>query len=344
MKILYGVTGEGLGHAMRSRVVAEHLRARGHEVKIVAPKRAHDYLKRHHDDVTEIQGLAMTYVKGGVSRVRTIARTGKMARSVLSEGLELFRGPLAAFQPDACITDFDSFSHVFGLVFGRPVISLDHQHVIDRCDHAPAITDRLPRDFVLTRALVRAKLPGCAHYLITSFYFPTPARDNTSLVGPNLRPEVLARTPSSGEHVLVYQTGVATPALLSALHAVNAKFVLYERGATPREDRNLSIRAFDEPRFLDDLASARAVICNGGYTTISEALYFGKPVLSVPLRHQGEQELNAAYLDELSLGRTTDKVGAGVVRDFLARPPTARPIAPGNADALARIDNLLEAA
>jgi len=31
MKILYGVVGEGMGHAMRSRVVLEHLVASGHE-------------------------------------------------------------------------------------------------------------------------------------------------------------------------------------------------------------------------------------------------------------------------------------------------------------------------
>ena len=36
MKILYGVVGEGMGHAMRSRVVLEHLVAQGHEVEIMA--------------------------------------------------------------------------------------------------------------------------------------------------------------------------------------------------------------------------------------------------------------------------------------------------------------------
>jgi len=32
MKILYGVVGEGMGHAIRSRVVLDHLLATGHEV------------------------------------------------------------------------------------------------------------------------------------------------------------------------------------------------------------------------------------------------------------------------------------------------------------------------
>src|SRR5687767_7766027 len=35
MRILYGVVGEGMGHATRSRVVLAHLLASGHEVKVV---------------------------------------------------------------------------------------------------------------------------------------------------------------------------------------------------------------------------------------------------------------------------------------------------------------------
>ena len=40
MKILYGVVGEGMGHAVRSRVVIERLLARGYEVEIMASGRA----------------------------------------------------------------------------------------------------------------------------------------------------------------------------------------------------------------------------------------------------------------------------------------------------------------
>ena len=40
MKILYGVCGEGMGHATRAAVVIEHLRARGHQVLVVASGQA----------------------------------------------------------------------------------------------------------------------------------------------------------------------------------------------------------------------------------------------------------------------------------------------------------------
>ena len=42
MRILYGVVGEGMGHAMRSRVVLEHLFGQGHEVEIMVSGRASD--------------------------------------------------------------------------------------------------------------------------------------------------------------------------------------------------------------------------------------------------------------------------------------------------------------
>jgi len=57
MKILYGVPGEGMGHATRSRVILDHLATRRHQVKIVVSGRADGYLKKLFPDVEEIRGL-----------------------------------------------------------------------------------------------------------------------------------------------------------------------------------------------------------------------------------------------------------------------------------------------
>ncbi|MEZ4256819.1 MAG: glycosyltransferase family protein, partial [Polyangiales bacterium] len=59
MRILYGVVGEGMGHAMRSRVVIEHLLRAEHEVEVVASQRAVDYLRRYFPEVHRIHGLHM---------------------------------------------------------------------------------------------------------------------------------------------------------------------------------------------------------------------------------------------------------------------------------------------
>ena len=55
MKILYGVVGEGMGHAMRSRVVLEELRKR-HEIQVVVSGRAYDYLQQRAGNVVTDDG------------------------------------------------------------------------------------------------------------------------------------------------------------------------------------------------------------------------------------------------------------------------------------------------
>ena len=44
LRVLYGVNGEGMGHATRSHVVIEALLAAGHDVRVVASGAAFRYL------------------------------------------------------------------------------------------------------------------------------------------------------------------------------------------------------------------------------------------------------------------------------------------------------------
>src|SRR6188508_485086 len=72
MKILYGVVGEGMGHAMRSRVILEHLVAQDHEVEIMASGRAVDFLAKRFEGVNKIHGLHMIYEENRVKPMKTL--------------------------------------------------------------------------------------------------------------------------------------------------------------------------------------------------------------------------------------------------------------------------------
>ncbi len=343
MRILYGVTGEGLGHAMRSRVLLDLLRADGHDVLVAASARAATYLAARGHRVVTIDGFSLQYADGALLRARTLGRTLRTAPASLARNLAAAHEHVDPFAPQVCVTDFDSFAHAWGLRNRVPVISVDHHHVITRCVHDRAVRARLPRGFSLTRALVRTKLPGCRRYIASSFYqpgvHPRYAHD-TVVTAPVLRPEVLPLTPAVGEHVLVYQTSHARSRAEEVLRAFPATtFVVYGRGKDERVG-NVQFRAFDEGRFLDDLASARAVITNGGHTVMAEALYLAKPLLSVPVRHQGEQELNAAYLQHLGYGHAARRLDDLSLGRFLRwidtpeRPPVPR--VPAGNDVVAR--------
>ena len=308
---------------MRARTIASCLTARGHDVKIAASGRAVGILRGHGFDVTEIDGMTMRYEAGAVRRARTVADLLRQAPRAIRRNA---RAALATgFVPDAVVTDFDSFAHAIGKILNVPTISVDHQHVFDRFHHPPRVVARLSSDRA-ARAFVSAKTARCDAYVVTSFFFPRERARNTTptfLVGPIVRPELERVTPTSGEHVVVYQTTAGDPRLLEALRGARARFVVYGLGRSEKLG-NVELRAFDEAAFVSDLASARAVIANGGFTAISEAVYLGKPILSVPVRGQPEQELNAAWVGELGVGESAPLLSSRVIDEFLARAPHFR--------------------
>jgi uncharacterized protein (TIGR00661 family) len=352
MRILYGVVGEGMGHATRSKVVCEHLLARGHEVKIVVSGRAHDFLARTFRDVVEIKGLTIRYVDNRVDIDGTLARNVLAAPWMLAANVGAYFERVARFRPDAVISDFDSFAYFFAKRHRLPIMSIDNQQIISRCKLGKFAKQGVKVDYQMTKTFVRAKLPACDHYVVTTFFFP-PVRKRyekeTTLVPPILRPAIVdaKKRTRPGEHVLVYQTSTSDTRLVEELNAVQGeKFVVYGLRKSARRG-NCTLKEFSEDGFVDDLAMARAVVTNGGLTLIGEAVYLGKPVFSVPVRNQYEQTLNARYLEELGYGLSAERVQADLLRLFLQETPKyatrlAKHRQDGNRELLDVVDRVLE--
>jgi len=326
MRILYGVVGEGMGHATRSKVVCQHLIERGHEVKIVVSGRAHALLSQAFDDVVEIRGLTIRYVDNRMDPTGTLARNVLAAPAMLAANVGTYLDKVARFRPHAVISDFDSFAYLFGRRHRLPILSIDNQHIISRCRLGKFAKAGSKVDYEMTRAFVRAKLPSCDHYIVTSFFEPdirNKFRKTTTLVPPILRQPILAagKRARPGPHVLVYQTSTSDSTLLDQLEKVrDREFIVYGLRRSARRG-NCTLKEFSESGFVEDLATARAVVCNGGLSLIGEALYLGKPVMSVPVHHQYEQILNARYLEHLGYGLEAPCVDAQLLQAFLNETP-----------------------
>ena len=74
---------------------------------------------------------------------------------------------------------------------------------------------------------------------------------------------------------------------------------------------NVQFRPFSEAGFIEDLATASAVIASAGFTLMGEAVALGKPMLAIPLRRQFEQLLNARYLSQSGYGLEASDLGDG---------------------------------
>jgi uncharacterized protein (TIGR00661 family) len=331
VRILYGVVGEGMGHAIRSRVVLDEL-ARHHQLEVVVSGRAHDYLKTIETDrlgVNRIWGLSIVYEDNRVRNFQTLLANvkGALVKGGWPENIRAFFDIAERFQPEVVISDFESWSYLFAKAQGLPVLSIDNQQLVARCELAPEVVAGHDAEFQLTRAIVKAKLPGCFHYLVTTFFQPPVVKRRTTLVPPILRPQVLEARPEDGEHLLVYQTSTSYGDLLEHLRVTGVECRIYgvRRGIEKEErDGNLRFMPFSDAGFIEDLRTARGVVANGGFTLLGEAVYLRRPVLSVPVGKQFEQVVNARYLELEGYGVAADEVTGPVLGDFLSRAPDLR--------------------
>jgi uncharacterized protein (TIGR00661 family) len=326
VRILYGVFGYGRGHATRALSLLPDLR-RKHDVLILAGGDAYDAIAPSHP-VVRISTLRYEY---GTDGKRSLSKTfGENLRHVADvafrgAGFRAVASLARDFRPDVAICDAEPWTHATAARLGVPRISFDHFGILAYCPPPMPWTDRARslRDVSAYRALM-----GTPDRVIVSSFYDGGARDpRVRFVGPLLRPEVLRRRATAGEHLLVYLNHGAhqlTPRVEEALRTIRLPVIVY---GTPRRgvDGNLSFRAPSNEPFLDDLASCRAVFSTAGNQLVGEAIWLGKPMLVMP-EHTVEQRLNAAAVERLGIGRQVrhTTVAAPVIESFLAAEETFR--------------------
>src|ERR1700694_1071863 len=227
MRILYGVVGEGMGHAIRSRVILDEL-VKKHDVQVVVWGRAYDSPAKPpggagsagdgaepqaeplaaHLSVKKIWGFTIVTEDNEVRNFKTLLETVKGALGGgWPKNIKAYFDVADSFRPDVVISDFESWSYLYAVNHRLPVISVDNMQIINRCRHEPEIVRGHEASFQIAKGIVKAKVPGAYHYLITTFFYPPVRKKRTSLHPPILRPEILDAKAgvTRGDPVLVYQ-------------------------------------------------------------------------------------------------------------------------------------------
>ncbi len=321
MKILYGVPSEGMGHATRSKVIIEHLLSSGHDVRIATSDRAFELLERAFPGrCFRIEGLHLKYDQGTVDKSASFTHLMGNAPEALVGNVQQYLRLWKEELPDVVISDFESFTYYFARLRRIPLLSIDNMQVINRCELGFDVPDTERDSYQLAKAIVKAKVPFCQRYLITSFFDAPIRKPHTVVVPPILRDLVLrtkASRPPVAEHILVYQTASAQDDLISGLQQVARQhFIVYGLNRD-QELGNVTLRNFSEEGFVRELATSRAVITNGGFSLISEAVFLQRPVCSFPLGGQFEQFVNGAQVEKLGYGRRFDRFSPDAVKAFL---------------------------
>lgn len=306
MRIAYGVMGYGRGHAMRTAAVLPEL-MRDHEVRVFAGRDAYQALHARFP----CEGLPLIGYQydsaGRLSASLTLGRNARLTADLFNHGpvtREVWRR-LADFAPDLVISDSETWTHRFARHYGIPRIGFDHVGIMAfcHCDFAPRDWWRGYRDALGYRLFMGEP----DRVLVSSFFPAEPRRDGVDVVGPILRDTVRETAPGDGDYLLVYLNKghhQYTTALDTALRACGERVIVY--GTDHRgNDSNLEFRAPANDGFVRDLAGCKGVVSTAGNQLLSEAIYLGKPTLTMP-EDVVEQRLNARAIETMGVGMQAD--------------------------------------
>jgi uncharacterized protein (TIGR00661 family) len=311
-----------MGHAIRSGVVLDELLARGHDVRVVTSGGAYEYLAKHGEHVHEIWGLSFAKDGADIQMLQSVIMNLRGAVKGWPSDLRKYFRLIEDFLPDVVISDFESFSVLFAQRHRKRIVSLDNIQMIDRGKHERELLKGYRDDFHVARTFIATKVPRAYQYIIATFFYPELRRKRTTLVPSILRPAILEAKRERGEHLVVYWAGDETvPEILKAA-GVPCRIYGMRRGmGDDIVDGCLTFRSFSDAGFVDDLRTCRGLITGGGFSLLSEAVYLHKPILSIPLAGQAEQQLNARYLARLGYGQFAPRLTAEELETFLAALP-----------------------
>lgn len=307
-----------MGHAIRSSVIIDRIKDK-YDVYIFSSDRAYKYLNEKFDNVYKIGGFNTVYINNKVNNTKTLINALKRNPLNIKEGYEELYKKARKLSPDVIVTDFEIYATMVSKLLSIPLISLDNIHMITQTaiDYPPKHQEEmLKAKGVIKSYVIKPKI-----HILTSFFYPKiKPKKRAVLYPPVIREDILKLEPTIEDHIIVYQTSKESVKLVEQLKSLNEKFIVY--GFNKDEvDKNLTYKLFNENEFYNDLASAKAVICNGGFTFISEAISLKKPIYSVPAIGNFEQTLNGFYVQKLGYGEYHEEMSPKKVEKFLKRLP-----------------------
>jgi len=300
LRILYGVSPIGLGHATRSLVLSRELERSGAEVRFFSGGKAAEFIREEGlkvDDIVEdpvphvsdveMSRVALWYVRSWIANRRTVPRTRRL---------------LDAYSPDLVVCD-EEFSGIvvagergvkcvfiadeLALGFARTWLSRKIEARVDRW--YKGLQESVDLLIVPEPGESGGKRKFVGPIVRATTKSPAEAKASYGLPDGGM---VLFATSGSGlgrELALRVRDAIATAGLPRVSLVVTGN-----RG--PRIDGDEVYDLGVVPDNQNLVAAADLVISTAGKSTIDEAAAAGTPIIVIPIRHHAEQERNAAAL------------------------------------------------
>ena len=331
MKILFLVQGEGRGHLTQAISLGQILRDAGHEIAGVMVGKATDrtiprfFSEQILCSVSDFDAPNIAYKSngGGMSVTKTITTLFSNLPKYF-RGLRLIQQCVEKVKPDLIISFYETSTGIFNVLFrpAVPVICIAHQYLLLHPKFIFPKNNRFNRFLINLNSRITS-LMATKRLALSFREMESVSELNLIVIPPLLRKEVLTLEPSSGNFILVYMTHHSLSKQIIDWHKDHPEIRLHcfwDNSDVAEEmvfDDTLTFHRINSDKYLQMLATCKALVTTAGFESVCEAMYLGKPVMMVPVPNHFEQECNALDGVISGAGVTAKIFDLSVILDYL---------------------------
>jgi len=277
MKILYAFNGTGYGHASRAMSILPLLKHHNVDILVSGEMNPIDI---GHEIKYRFKGFTFVYNNGKLDYWKTFKQLNiiQFIKDVCSLSVERY---------DLVISDFEPISAYAAKL--RVVKSLSLSH------HAAFLSKNTPRPYEVDPMAewVLKNYAPCKYNI--GFHFD---KYDDFILAPHIRSVIRDNKESTMRlgHILVYLSAYNINDLVETFTKYKEyKFIIFTSQTKNSywNHSNIEIKPTNPYNFMYALLWCNGVITGGGFETVAEALYLNKPVFTIPIKGQYEQECNA---------------------------------------------------
>ena len=284
MKILYALQGTGNGHISRAMDIVPALQQyaqvevliSGYQTELTLPFK----VRYRHKGLSFIFGK-----KGGIDLWKTYqhAQPRRLWQDIQQVPVEDY---------DLVINDFEPLTAWACFLRGKNCLSLSHQNAV-LLPEAPQPASIDYKGYLALKYYAPCRQQYGFHFQPYTHHTFTPV----------IRRQVREAVNRLGKHVTVYLPAYSEEKLISFFSKLPGTDweIFSKHSKAEKEIGNIRIRTLCNENFIKSMSESKAVMCGAGFETPAETLYLGKKMLVIPMKHQFEQQCNAAALADLGV-------------------------------------------
>ncbi|HLF34657.1 MAG TPA: glycosyltransferase family protein [Cyclobacteriaceae bacterium] len=306
-KFIFLVQGEGRGHMTQAMGLYHMLITAGHKVvHVFIGKSDRRKIPAYFTESFScpVEAIATPNFitdmdNKSIRLIPSIIYNAKFLRKYLKSMKKIHRA-VKSEKPDYIINFYEFLGGFYNLLF-RPSarhIPVGHQFLASHPSF-PLLKNRVIDHWLFLINNFLTSLKAYKIFALSFSEYDPWVIKNIVICPPLLRPDLDHFPAAGGTYILGYMVNDGYAGQVIEWHSQNRDTEVncfWDRKGEPEEkmvDENLRFHQLSGEKFMLMMAGAKGLVTTAGFESVCEAMYFGKPVMMIPVEGQYEQACNA---------------------------------------------------